>query len=73
MTPSQEGLMIMTCKQGFLSSCPSSVQLLNPSILAANEAMFVYNEDKNMGKEKHHAVVGEINRNKADFGKDAAT
>ena len=26
-----------------------------------------------MGKKKHLAVVGEINRNKVDFGKDAAT
>ena len=45
----------------------SSVQLLTPSILTTNEAMFVYNEEKNMEK-KYHAVVGEINNNKADFG-----
>ena len=43
------------------------VQLLTPSILTANEAMFVYDVEKNMEK-KYHAVVGEINKNKADFG-----
>ena len=62
----------MTYKKGFLSYSPSSVQLLTPSVLTANEAMFVYNLDKNMEK-RHRAVVGEVNKNKADFGEAAAT
>ena len=44
-----------------------SVQLLTSSILTTNEAMFVYDVEKNMGK-KYRAVVREINKNKADFG-----
>ena len=57
----------MTCEQGFLSYSPSSIQLLNPSILTTNEAMLVYNVDKNMEK-KYNTMVGEINKNKANFG-----
>ena len=39
--------------------------------------MFVYNADKNMEKstmqKTYHAVVGEINKNKANLGEAAAT
>ena len=37
---------IMVSKPGFSSLSPSSIQLLTPSILTANEAMFVYKADK---------------------------
>ena len=64
--------MIMVSKPGFPSLSPSSIQLLTPSKLTANEAMFVYKADKNMEK-MYHAVVKKINNNKANFGEAAAT
>ena len=42
--------MVMASKRGFPSLSPSSIQLLTPSTLTANEAMFVYKADKNMEK-----------------------
>ena len=62
----------MASKLGFLIFCPSSLQLLTPSILTANATMFVYKADKNMEK-MYHAMVKEISKIKANFEETAAT